>query len=134
MRPSWEGVSPHSQRTAGPRNDSNIISIASAAHAQPQYSSSTTWKRPKPARAQQALTVQIRVSIASVAHAQPQYSSSTTWKRPKPARAHQALTVQIRVSIASAAHAQPQYSSSTTWKRPKPARAAGPASRDWENP
>ena len=52
MRPSCEGVSPHSQRTAGPRKDSSIISIASAAQAQPQYSSSTTWKRPKPARAQ----------------------------------------------------------------------------------
>ena len=57
MRPSCEGVSPHSQRTAGPRNDSSIISIASAAHAQPQYSSSTTWKRPKPAARAAGLSV-----------------------------------------------------------------------------
>lgn len=35
--------------TAGPRNDSSIISIASAHHASPVYSSISHWNLPKPA-------------------------------------------------------------------------------------
>ena len=48
-RPSWAGLTPHSQRTDGPRKDRSIISMASPIHANPVKKSITSWNRPNPA-------------------------------------------------------------------------------------